>query len=109
MSMPKGYKSDQGYATVSGEGGGMDYRTIAEIMSEQGHKMNHATARNIFLRAMKKLAEPLCELYEIENDPKRLDELSRNPSFQSSMIEVVSDIYSEQAASQKSPSVKIDI
>ena len=50
MSMPKGYKSDQGYATVSGEGGGMDYRTIAEIMSENGHKMNHATARNIFLQ-----------------------------------------------------------
>ena len=75
----------------------------------QGHKMNHATARNIFLRAMKKLAEPLCELYEMESDPKRLDELSRNPSFQSSMIEVVSDIYSEQATSRKSPSVKIDI
>ena len=111
MSMPKGYKSDQGYATVSGEGGGMDYRTIAEKMSEQGHKMNHATARNIFLRAMKKLAEPLCELYEVENDSKRLDELSRNPSFQSSMIEVVSDIYAEEATSNnpKSPSVKIDI
>ncbi len=109
MSMPKGYKSDQGYATVSGEGGGMDYRTIAEIMSEGGHKMNHATARNIFLRAMKKLAEPLCELYEIEDDPKRIDELSRNPGFQSSMIEVVSDIYADSSNTNNSPSVKIDI
>ena len=109
MSMPKGYKSDQGYATVSGEGGGMDYRTIAEIMSENGHKMNHATARNIFLRAMKKLAEPLCELYEIGDDPKRIDELSRNPGFQSSMIEVVSDIYADNANTSSTPSVKIDI
>ena len=109
MSMPKGYKSDSGYATVSGEGGGMDYRRIAEIMSEQGHKMNHATARNIFLRAMKKLAEPLCELYDVGDDPKKIDQLSRNPGFQSSMIEVVSDIYADAAASKQSPSVKISI
>ena len=106
MSMPKGYKSDQGYATVSGQDGGMDYRTIAEIMSEQGHKMNHATARNIFLRAMKKLAVPVCELYGIDEEPGKIDKLSRDPRFQSSMIEVVSDIY---ASSSASPSVKIDI
>lgn len=101
MSMPKGYKSDQGYATVSGEGGGMDYRTIAEVMSEQGHRMNHATARNIFLRAMKKLAEPLCELYGIDQEPGKIDKLSRDPRFQSSMIEMISDIYAEE---EKQPS-----
>lgn len=93
MSMPKGHKSEQGYATVSGDDGGMDYRTIAEMMTKQGHKMNHATARNIFLRAMKKLAQPVCELYGIENIPDRLDQLSKDPRFQSSMIEVVSNIY----------------
>ena len=38
----------------SGEAGGLDYRSIAEKMTTEGHKMNHATARNIFLRAMKK-------------------------------------------------------
>ncbi len=105
MSMPKGYKSDQGYATVSGEGGGMDYRTIAEIMTEDGHKMNHATARNIFLRAMKKLAEPLCELYGLDEEEGRVERMSRDPRFQSSMVEVVGDIYAEA----ESNSVKIDI
>ena len=95
MSMPKGYKSDKGYATVSGEGGGMDYRTIAEIMTDDGHKMNHATSRNIFLRAMKKLAEPLCELYGIEEENGKLEKMTRDPRFQSSMIEVVSDIYED--------------
>jgi len=105
MSMPKGYKSDQGYATVSGEGGGMDYRTIAEIMTDDGHKMNHATARNIFLRAMKKLAEPLCDLYGSAEEPGRIERMSRDPRFQSSMIEVVSDIYDEAESS----STKIDI
>jgi len=103
--MPKGYKSDQGYATVSGEGGGMDYRTIAEIMTDDGHKMNHATARNIFLRAMKKLAEPLCELYGLDEKPGHVEKMSRDPRFQSSMVEVVSDIYHDAS----SPSTKIDI
>ena len=105
MSMPKGYKSDQGYATVSGEGGGMDYRTIAEIMTDDGHKMNHATARNIFLRAMKKLAEPLCELYGLAEESGRIERMSKDPRFQSSMIEVVSDIYDDA----ESPSIKISI
>ena len=105
MSMPKGYKSDQGYATVSGEGGGMDYRTIAEIMTDDGHKMNHATARNIFLRAMKKLAQPLCELYGLDEEEGRVERMSRDPRFQSSMVEVVGDIYAES----ESTSVKIDI
>jgi hypothetical protein len=113
MSMPKGYKSDQGYATVSGEGGGMDYRAIAELMSEDGHRMNHATARNIFLRAMKKLAQPLCEMYGIDAEPGRLNQLSRDPRFQSSMIEMVTDIYASPDEPNeevlKSPSIKIEI
>ena len=43
MSMPKGHKSKHGYATISSVEGGMDYRTIAETMTKDGHKMNHAT------------------------------------------------------------------
>jgi hypothetical protein len=107
MSMPKGYKSDQGYATVSGEGGGMDYRTIAELMSDDGHKMNHATARNIFLRAMKKLATPLCELYELDEEPGRIDRMSKDPRFQSSMVDVVSDIYAERELPGRNTTINI--
>ena len=69
MSMPKGHKSENGYATVSSIENGLDYRSIAEIMSAEGYKMNHATARNIFLKAMKKLAKPIHELYETETAP----------------------------------------
>ena len=94
MSMPKGHKSSQGYATVSSEFGGMDYRTIAEKMTADGHKMTHATARNIFLRAMKKLAAPICDLYETESE-RSLDETCKDPRFQESMIDVVADIYAE--------------
>ena len=90
--MPKGYKSENGYATVVSEFGGADYRTIAESMTNVGHKMNHATARNIFLRAMKKLALPVCNLYSI-NDDKIIEKTAKDPYFQKSMLDIVSNFY----------------
>jgi hypothetical protein len=93
MSMPKGHKSEFGYATVTGDSGGMDYRTIAEKMTENGHKMNHATARNIFLRAMNKLATPVCTMYIPDADESKIDQAARDPRFQSSMVEMVSALY----------------
>ena len=94
MSMPKGHKSDHGYATVSSEFGGMDYRVIAEKMSEEGYKMNHATARNVFLSAMQKIARPLCELYG-NNDAESVRKAACDPRFQEGMIEIVQDIYND--------------
>ena len=95
MSMPKGFKSRHGYATVAGAAGGMDYRNIAEKMTESGDKMNHATARNVFLRAMKKLAKPVCEMYGVDTSADRIDMTAKDPRFQESMIELVSDMYEE--------------
>ena len=92
MSMPKGHKSKHGYATVSGEFGGLDYRKIAETMTEQGYKMNHATARNVFLRAMKKLAHPIHEMYEKDTSEDAVTRTAKDPRFQESMFEIVGDI-----------------
>ena len=94
MSMPKGHKSKFGYATVKQDCQGMDYRTIAEKMTASGCKMNHATARNVFLRAMKKLAEPICDAYR-EDVTGTLDDISRDPRFQSCMTDMVTSIYDE--------------
>ena len=93
MSMPKGYKSNYGYATISEIEGGLDYRSIAEKMSADGFKMNHATARNIFLRAMKKLAAPLCTLYDPELTTTDIEKTARAPRFQASMIELIESVY----------------
>lgn len=35
--------------------GGMDFRTMARIMTKHGYKMNHATARNQLILAIKYL------------------------------------------------------
>ena len=99
MSMPKGHKSSHGYATVAGDTGGMDYRAIAEKMTDDGFKMNHATARNVFLRAMRKLAQPICEIYHESNDPELVDRTARDPRFQSSMVEMVAKVYDEDTVS----------
>ena len=75
MSMPKGTKFKSGYATVTDQG--MGYREIAETMTEAGYKMNHATARNYFLRAMKKIAKPLAD-----HTDREVDALAADPGFQ---------------------------
>ena len=102
MSMPKGHKSENGYATVSGIENGLDYRSIAEIMSEDGYKMNHATARNIFLKAMKKLAKPIHELYDTEVTDDRIMKTAKDPRFQESMIEIIeSGLHRQESSSDE--------
>jgi len=85
MSMPKGTKFKSGYATVTDQG--LGYREIAEIMTSEGHKMNHATARNYFLRAMEKLAKPMVDLMD---NNRTAQELAVDPNFQDAMIEILS-------------------
>jgi len=87
MSMPKGHKVDTGYATVSSEDGCLGYREIAEKMTEDGHVMNHSTARNVFLRAMKKIANPITESYGGQDSQR----LANDPRFQSCVQEILSE------------------
>ena len=98
MSMPKGFKAKNGYATVTGDYSGMDYRTIAEKMTEGGDKMNHATARNVFLRAMEKFAVSVYDLYDQPHDDKVIFKTVRDPRFQESMIELITDIYDDDSS-----------
>ena len=93
MSMPKGHKSDNGYATVSKEIGGLGYREIAEKMSLAGDKMNHSTARNVFLSAMRKLAKDACTVFDVEPDKENLKRISSDPRFQSGIIDILNNEY----------------
>lgn len=91
MSMPKGTKFSSGYATVTNQG--LGYREIAEILTAEGHKMNHATARNHFLRAMEKLAEPMVKLME---NSRSAEDLAVDPNFQDAMIDILSSSKSKK-------------
>ena len=50
--------------------------------------MNHATARNHFMRAMLKLAEPVCRLYNIDTEP---DRVATDPRFQDALRQLIEE------------------
>ena len=88
MSMPKGFKAKNGYATV-GDRGGLGYREIAEVMTESGYEMKHSAARNYFLQGMRKLAAPLVDLYGLSQD--EIDRIALDPRFQESVADVIEE------------------
>ncbi len=88
MSMPKGFKTRKGYATVTEIPGALDYRTISEQMTSSGDKMNHATARNVFLSAMRKLAAPMHDLYDLDDSEESIMTTAKDPEFQSGIVDM---------------------
>ena len=91
MSMPKGIKIERGYATVT-DLSGMDYRSIAEKMTEEGFKMNHATARNVFVKGLSKIAREVCVLYGQDCSPENLKSVAISPVFQNAIAEMITEI-----------------
>ena len=91
MSMPKGYKKDHGYSTVAKDNG-LGYREIAEIMTDRGDKMNHSTARNIFMSAMRKFAVASCGFYEEVQTDDDIKRISNDPRFQEGLLDMIKEI-----------------
>lgn len=81
MAMPKGFKSKNGYAT-SKSLAGKTYHQISDEMRIKGFKMNHSTARNVFISSLIKIAEQVTELYQLDLKQKDLKEIAINPRFQ---------------------------
>jgi hypothetical protein len=80
------------YATVT-EDDGDNYREIAEIMTELGFKMNHSTARNYVVKAMKMFALELYKnCFSIDLNEERLTEIAKDPSFQAAVCDILHSI-----------------
>ena len=75
MAMPKGFKSENGYAT-SKSLSGKTYHEISETMREKGYKMNHSTARNIFISSLKKVASEMTSLYDLNLSDKQIKKIA---------------------------------
>jgi len=97
MAMPKGFKSENGYGT-SKLFDGMTYHEIADSMRESGFKMNHSTARNVFVNALIKVADEIADLYDLKLSDKELKKLAINPDFQDSVRGFMSEVVSERPA-----------
>jgi len=88
MSLKKGSKFSHGYATVI-EDDGINYREIADIMSELGYTMNHSSARNYVLRVMQKFAEAFRKEWNLEVSTDKLDRICGSPQFQSAISDIL--------------------
>ena len=93
MAMPKGFKSENGYGT-SKLFDGMTYHEIAEEMRESGFKMNHSTARKVFVNALIKVADEIVDLYDLDYTAQELKSLAINPDFQDSVRGFMSEVSS---------------
>ena len=81
MALKKGTKVDRGYATVAIDEG-VNYRDIAETMTNMGFPMNHSSARNYVLRVMRKFAKAHLDARGIEASEERVDIIAKSPMFQ---------------------------
>ncbi len=86
MSMPKGFKSSNGYGTTKSLGG-VTYHEVSKKMKENGYKMNHSTARNVFVNSLIKIATHVSSLYDMKLDYKALKKIAIDPRFQSAVAE----------------------
>lgn len=90
MSMPKGFKSTNGYGTTK-ELGGATYHQVASAMNEKGFKMNHSTVRNIYISAMMKIAKEVSGLYGLKHSEKEIKNIAINPGFQTAVSDFMKD------------------
>ena len=88
--MQKGKKFECGYATI--EENGVNYRDIAETMTELGYKMNHSSARNYVLRVMRKFVDAIVEKNGFAVTQGEAENISRSPLFQSGIHDVLHEL-----------------
>lgn len=89
-------KNNKGYATVL-EDEGINYREIADIMSEIGFVMNHSSARNYVLRVMTKFVHAFDEEWNLELSDEKIKNVAASPQFQN----VISDLLHNLEAAKK--------
>lgn len=91
MAMPKGFKSQNGYGT-SKQFDGKTYHEIAGELNDQGYKMNHSTARNVYVKALMKIASEVTDLYDVSMDEKELKKIAINPEFQETIRDFMDEL-----------------
>lgn len=84
-------KSVTSYATVT-QDEGVNYREIADMMTEIGYKMNHSSARNYVLRVMRKFAEEIVSSWDLEVPEHKLEKIVKSPQFQQAICGILQTV-----------------
>lgn len=88
-----GNKKSTVYATVTFEEG-VNYREIADMMTEIGFKMNHSSARNYVLRVMRKFADAITESWDLDIPEEKMDRIVKSPTFQKAICDMLQNLES---------------
>ena len=88
------------YATVTFDEG-VNYREIADMMTEIGFKMNHSSARNYVLRVMRKFADAIVDNWDVDVPEHKLDKIVKSPQFQQAICEILQNIDVEHKAKER--------
>ena len=81
-------KANKKYVTTN-DYDGLDYRSIANIMTKNGHKMNHSSVRNYVTRGFCKVVKGISKDYDLKYTDEQIKKIAQSPSFQSSMIDIM--------------------
>ena len=76
------------YVTLKNKSG-MDYRSIAEIMTSKGDKMNHATVRNIVNKGLIKVVKNISKEYNRNISDTEAYNIAKSPDFQIALKDVL--------------------
>jgi hypothetical protein len=68
---------------------GLDYRSIAEIMTKSGNKMNHSSVRNYITRGFCKVVKGISKDYGLNYSDEQIKKIAQSPDFQSSIIDIM--------------------
>ena len=93
MSLKQGTTVGRGYATVADEEG-VNYRDIADTMSNLGFNMNHSSARNYVLRVMRKFVEAYAMEWGVALGDVDIDEIAKSPMFQTGVADILHSLWS---------------
>lgn len=83
------------YVTRDTSAGGLDFRTIADIMTSMGDAMGHSTVRNYINRTMERFACVFMIMNGVTGDPAQI---ANSPGFQSRVEELIHEVYAELAS-----------
>jgi hypothetical protein len=68
---------------------GMGYYDIASLMTKEGDKMNHSTARNIVIRSFSKIVKNISKVYDKKYTDEQIKAIAKSPEFQNSIVEIM--------------------
>lgn len=84
------------YASIT-ETEGVNYRDIAEVMTDIGFKMNHSSARNYVLRVMTKFVREVASQWDVELTEADVVRIAKSPQFQQGICEVLHSIEAQRS------------